>query len=83
MVPQKVPERGGALALCSWTSPSPKTGLPGKVDKQHVKWKAKTEKQDKGVRNFSADPVIKNLLAHTGDMGLVLGPGRSCRPRGN
>ena len=33
------------------------------------------------VKDFTGDPVGKNLPAHAGDMGLIPGAGRFCMPQ--
>ena len=35
------------------------------------------------VRDFPGGPVVKNLPANAGDMGLIPGPGRSHMPGSN
>ena len=34
-------------------------------------------------RDFLGGPIVKNLLASVADKGLIPGPGRSHRPKGN
>ena len=40
-------------------------------------------KQNSYIAEFLGGPVEKNLPANAGDMGLIMGPGRSHRPQGN
>ena len=35
------------------------------------------------LEDFSGDPVVQNLPANAGDMGLIPGPGRSHMPWGS
>ena len=46
-------------------------------------WKRMPQIKNKWAWDFSGGPVVKNLPANAGDMGLIPGPGRSCMPRGN
>ena len=39
--------------------------------------------RNKGIGGFPGGAVVKNLPANAGDMGLILGQGRSHMPRSN
>ena len=37
----------------------------------------------KAKSDLPGGPVVKNMPANAGDMGLIPGPGRSLKPQGN
>ena len=59
--------------------PDQRTKIPHAVGEANIKKK----KKRRGVGNFPGGPVVKNVLANTGDKGSIPGLGRSHVPWSN